>query len=124
VKHTKPIPKEFSNNEMIVFLFFKKLGINFITQIPIEFEDKTYYPDFWISKNDYPKMKARGMDIEVDSDTFHKGTKGQIRKDEERDEAFIKHGYRVVRIEEEEFKNIEKLKKRLKNILKEEKIIK
>jgi very-short-patch-repair endonuclease len=114
-----PIPKEFSDYEMIVFLMLKKLGINFITQIPIDIEDKTYYPDFWISKNDYPKLKYRGIDIEVDSDEFHKKTKGQIRRDEERDEAFTKHGYKVIRINEKELKNTKKVEKKLKKMLKE-----
>jgi very-short-patch-repair endonuclease len=119
-----PIPKAFSYNEMLVFFILNKLGVRFLTQVPIEIEDKIYFPDLFIFKSHYPKLKYKGIDIEVDSDTFHKKTKGQIRKDEERDEAFIKHGYKVIRISEEELKNAEELEEKLKNILKEEGILK
>jgi very-short-patch-repair endonuclease len=114
-----PIPKAFSNNEIIVFLILNKLGVRFLTQVPIDIEDKVYFPDFFIFKSHYPQMKPEGIDIEVDSEDFHEKTKGQIRKDEERDEAFEKHGYKVIRINEKELKNTKKVEEKLKKILKE-----
>jgi hypothetical protein len=124
VRYTKSqIPKAFSYNELLTSLIISKMGIRCFTQVPIEIEDKVYFPDIFIFKSHYPQMKSRGIDIEVDSDEFHKKTKGQMRRDEERDEAFEKHGYRVIRIDEKEFKNIENLKEKLKNILIEEGIL-
>jgi len=117
------IPKAFSNIEMIVFLILNKLGVRFLTQVPIDIEDKVYFPDFFIFKSHYPQMKSEGIDIEVDSEDFHKKTKGQIRKDEERDEVFTKHGYRVIRISEKELKNPKNVEEKIKNILREEGVL-
>jgi very-short-patch-repair endonuclease len=102
------IPKAFSNIEMIVFLILNKLGVRFLTQVPIDIEDKVYFPDFFIFKSHYPQMKSEG---------------GQIRKDEERDEVFTKHGYRVIRISEKELKNPKNVEEKIKNILREEGVL-
>jgi len=119
-----PFPKEFSYNELKVFMILKKLNIDFITQYPIQIPDTinnrmiTYYADFFIRKYDYRTMKCNGLDIEVDSE-FHFLTKGRIRKDEERDEELKKYGIETLRIREDDLKDEEKLKSLIINKLKE-----
>jgi very-short-patch-repair endonuclease len=99
----KPVGKQDTTNELIVWFALKKMGLRFYTQMPIYTgeDDLYYYPDFFIDKLDYKNIKYKGIIIEADS-PLH-----SPKKDEIRDEILEGLGFKVIRLKDNEIKSID-----------------
>jgi very-short-patch-repair endonuclease len=119
---------EYTDHEVDFLKIFQHFKVRFFTQewisIPKNEEIINYKADVIIKKAFYPQMKAReGIIFEIQGELHEK--RGRRRKDEERTKDLEEAGYHVYEIWYKELKpqNIEKLRERIKNILKEEGII-
>jgi very-short-patch-repair endonuclease len=116
------MPLQYSDLEIKFFLILKELGIRFLTQeiIAIKKDDKIKYysVDFLIPKTFYYHQIKHPIVFEIQS-SLHK-QKGRMKKDEIKKEDLEREGYKVIEIWEDELKEPEKLKERIKNILEKE----
>lgn len=100
----KPVGFEFTDPEIRVFFALKKMNVIFTTQYPYEVEPrKKYYFDFCISRLDYPSLKYKLIDIEVDSELH------DVNKDDERDRLLKERDVYVIRINDKDFKSVSEI---------------
>lgn len=87
--------------EQMFYLAFSVINLEYYNgrysiepQFEIKVENKVYYADFILSLNNNDKLM---LIVECDGHDFHKLTKEQVKRDNERDLALKKSGYEVIR---------------------------
>ena len=118
---------EYTDYEIEFFKILQSLKVRFFSQeyVTIIKNNKIFYykTDFIIKKAFYPQMKAKeGIIFEIQGELHE--TKGRRKKDEEKIKDLENAGYSVYEIWYYELKDLESLKNKVINILKEEGVFK